>query len=110
MQICRGGFSSRSVCLYRPGVPILVKKWSQRQNAGIKLNDSNPAAVENWCPSFRVYSSESSRTRDLAGSRRGQSESSTDCRDLQIFTARPGALLFAAEGLRPINDQSTCDQ
>lgn len=39
------------------GMNILVKKWNQLQDAGIKLNDSNPAAVENWYLALWAYNS-----------------------------------------------------
>lgn len=39
------------------GMNILVKKWNQLQDAGIKINDSNPAKVENWYGALWAYNS-----------------------------------------------------
>jgi hypothetical protein len=39
------------------GMNILVKKWNQLQDAGIKINDSNPAQVENWYGALWAYNS-----------------------------------------------------
>ncbi|WP_134130273.1 golvesin C-terminal-like domain-containing protein [Kribbella pratensis] len=39
------------------GMNILVKKWNQLQDAGIKLNNSDPAAVENWYLALWAYNS-----------------------------------------------------
>jgi hypothetical protein len=39
------------------GMNILVKKWNQLYDAGIRLNDSNPAYLENWYLALWAYNS-----------------------------------------------------
>lgn len=39
------------------GMNILVKKWNQLLDAGIKLNDANPKIVENWYFALWAYNS-----------------------------------------------------
>lgn len=37
------------------GMNILVKKWNQLQDAGIKLNNSDPSKIENWYLALWAY-------------------------------------------------------
>ncbi|WP_162795708.1 hypothetical protein [Nonomuraea lactucae] len=39
------------------GMNILAKKWNQLYDAGIRLNDSNPAYLENWYMALWAYNS-----------------------------------------------------